>query len=143
MNILNTLYRFVRREKEIAETKAEASETESMRYRQRAEHLQRDLDENKAALELELERTKGRMLTEEEHNDIMEKVKKGKEYEVLNKDLEQQKAEQVTKAKTLLEKVTSMTADMKSLQENKKALESEKGSWLAEKTALKAEVLEY
>ncbi|XP_057291201.1 nucleoprotein TPR-like isoform X3 [Hydractinia symbiolongicarpus] len=134
------LLRFVRREKEIAETKAEASETESMRYRQRAEHLQRDLDENKAALELELERTKGRMLTEEEHNDIMEKVKKGKEYEVLNKDLEQQKAEQVTKAKTLLEKVTSMTADMKSLQESKKALESEKSSWLAEKTALKAEI---
>ena len=49
----------MRREKEIAETKAEALETESMRYKQRAEHLQRDLDETKAALELEFERTKG------------------------------------------------------------------------------------
>jgi len=57
--LISFLRRFVRREKEIAETKVEALETESMRYRQRAEHLQRDLDETKAALELEFERTKG------------------------------------------------------------------------------------
>ena len=105
MLLSSSLSRFVRREKEIAETKAEASETESMRYRQRAEHLQRDLDETKAALELELQRTQGRMLTEEEHKDMVEKVKKAKEYEELNKNLEKQKVELLTKNKALTEKV--------------------------------------
>ena len=97
--------RFVRREKEISETKAEALETESMRYRQRAEHLQRDLDETKAALELEFERTKGRMLTEAEFKDINEKVKKAKEFEMLNKELEKQKNNEIAKGRSLLDKV--------------------------------------
>ena len=95
----------MRREKEISETKAEALETESMRYRQRAEHLQRDLDETKSALELEFERTKGRMLTEVEYKEMMEKVKKAKEYELLNKEMEKQKNIEMTKNKALLEKV--------------------------------------
>lgn len=95
----------MRREKEIAETKAEASETESMRYRQRAEHLQRDLEETKKALELELQRTKGLMLTEEEHKSVMEKVKKCKEFEVLIKELEKQKTVEMSKSKSSLEKV--------------------------------------
>ena len=99
------LLRFVRREKEIAETKAEASETESMRYRQRAEHLQRDLEETKQTLELEFERTKGLMLTKDEHKEIMEKIKKCKELEVLNKELEKQKASDTLKLKNLNEKV--------------------------------------
>ena len=97
--------RFVRREKEIAETKAEASETESMRYRQRAEHLQRDLDESKTALELEQQRTKGRMLTEDEHNELLEKVKKMKEFEELNKNLEKEAFEFDKKQKMFMEKV--------------------------------------
>lgn len=105
--LLCAFFRFVRREKEIAETKAEASETESMRYRQRAEHLQRDLEETKQALELELERTKGLMLTEEEHKNFTEKVKKCKELEVLTKELEKQKMAEISKNKTFMEKVRS------------------------------------
>lgn len=104
-NLLLLPLRFVRREKEISETKAEALETESMRYRQRAEHLQRDLDETKAALELEFERTKGRMLTEAEFKDINEKVKKAKEFEMLNKELEKQKNNEIAKGRSLLDKV--------------------------------------
>lgn len=134
------LLRFVRREKEISETKAEALETESMRYRQRAEHLQRDLEESKKALELEFERTKGRMLTEQEHKEVTEKVKKAKEYEVLNKELEKQKTIEINKSKILQEKARKLEEQLKPLQENKKTLENEKNTWLAEKTALKSEI---
>ena len=134
------LLRFVRREKEIAETKCEASESESMRYRQRAEHLQRDIDETKAALELELQRTQGRMLTELEYKDMMEKVKKCKEYEGLNRDLERQKVALVTQARNQNDKLRKFEAQIKPLEEAKKNLESDKSSWLAEKTALKAEI---
>ena len=101
------LHRFVRREKEIAETKAEASETESMRYRQRAEHLQRDLEETKAALELELQRTQGKMLTEEEHKDMLEKLKKLKQLEGTNAELEKQKSSLEEKFKNQSEKVSN------------------------------------
>ena len=99
--------RFVRREKEIAETKAEASETESMRYRQRAEHLQRDLEETKEALELELQRTQGKMLTEEEHKDMLEKLKKLKQLEGINSELEKQKSSLEDKLKNQAEKVSN------------------------------------
>jgi len=134
------LLRFVRREKEISDTKAEASEVESMRYRQRAEHLQRDLDETKEALELELQRTQGKMLTEEEHNDMVEKLKKLNELEGINTDLVKQKEIQNEANKNLTEKCKKAEMEMKSLQDNKKSLEGEKNAWLAEKTALKGEI---
>ncbi|XP_065676121.1 nucleoprotein TPR-like isoform X1 [Hydra vulgaris] len=134
------LLRFVRREKEIAETKAEACKTESMRFRQRAEHLQRDIDETKAALELEMKRTQGHMLSEEEYKDVMEKVNKVSEFEVLNNVLEKEKLNLISKNEQLRDQVKKLEIEMKPLLESKKALDGEKNVWLAEKTALKSEI---
>ena len=44
------------------------------RYRPRAEYLQRDSDKTKAALELERQRTQGRVLTEEEYKEVSVKL---------------------------------------------------------------------
>lgn len=97
--------RFVRREKEIAETKREASESESLRYRQRADFLQRELDETIRALETERQRTQGRMLSEQEFADTMEKVRKFHELDVANKEHEKARSALTSQNKTLNDKV--------------------------------------
>ncbi|XP_065676170.1 nucleoprotein TPR-like isoform X2 [Hydra vulgaris] len=134
------LLRYVRRKKEIAETKAEACKTESMRFQQQAEHLQRDINQTKAALELEMKRTQGHMLSEEEYKDVMEKVNKVSEFEVLNNALEKEKLNLISKIEQLQDQVKKLEVEMKLLLESKKALDGEKNVWLAEKTALKSEI---
>lgn len=48
--------RFIRREKEIAETKFEVAQVESLRYRQRVELLERELQELQDSLNAEREK---------------------------------------------------------------------------------------
>lgn len=48
--------RFIRREKEIAETRFEVAQVESLRYRQRVEHLERELQELQDSLNAEREK---------------------------------------------------------------------------------------
>lgn len=50
------LFRFVRREKQIAVAQCEASEGEALRYKQRVEHQDRELKELQEALNAERER---------------------------------------------------------------------------------------
>ena len=45
------------------------------------------------------------MLTETEYKEVTEKVKKAKEYEVANKELEKQKNTEASKNKALMDKV--------------------------------------
>lgn len=50
------LFRFVRRDKEIAVAQSEASEGEALRYKQQVEHKNRELKELQEALNAERER---------------------------------------------------------------------------------------
>ena len=51
------LYRFLRREKDIAETRAELAQSESLRLRQKCDHLERQYEEAHRNLTGERERT--------------------------------------------------------------------------------------
>ncbi|XP_065056789.1 nucleoprotein TPR-like isoform X2 [Rhopilema esculentum] len=137
---LYEVIRFIRREKEIAETKFEALQSESLRYRQRCDHFEKELEETQAALELERKRTLGLMLSKEEHEDIMAKVARVAELTELNKELEKQKEELGKKHSTVNAKVKQLEDQIKSMKEGRRSLEEEKGSWFAEKTALKSEI---
>lgn len=53
--------RFIRREKEIAETRFEVAQVESLRYRQRVEHLERELQELQDSLNAEREKVQVRL----------------------------------------------------------------------------------
>ena len=68
-------------------------------------HLQKKVKETKAALELELQRTKGRMLTEVEHQNLIEKVEQVKQFEEINDNLKNEVQEMDKKYKMLVEKV--------------------------------------
>lgn len=56
-------YRFIRREKEIAETRFEVAQVESLRYRQRVELLERELQELQDSLNAEREKVQVRALS--------------------------------------------------------------------------------
>ena len=91
--------RFVRREKEIAETKGELSQSESMRYQQRCEYLEKQLEDAKKSLSVEKSQSQVDVQTAAQHADIMEKVEKLNELTESNKVLvdEKQKLEQKIK----------------------------------------------
>lgn len=97
--------RFIRREKEIAETKFEALQSENIRFRQRCEHFEKELEETQAALGLERKRTQGLMLSKEEHEELMGRVARVTELDLLNKEIQQQKEDLVKDNEMVKKKV--------------------------------------
>ena len=66
--------RFVRREKDIAETKRELAETENQRHRRLSEQLQRQLDETREQLKQVEAAAKTHSMTSTQHAEILAKV---------------------------------------------------------------------
>ncbi len=83
--------RFVRKEKEIAETKSELLQSESVRYQQRLEYVEKQLQETEQILEKEKQRTKSLPVDVAEHEEIMKKVEMLAEMEEMNKVLNSEK----------------------------------------------------
>ena len=67
--------RYVRREKNIADTKREIAEAENLRNKQLAEHLQRQLQETKEELKEVSAAAKSQAVTNAQHSEILAKVK--------------------------------------------------------------------
>ena len=70
-----TLFRYVRREKEIAQTKRELAESENTRNQQLVEHLQRQLTEAQDQLREVGEAARVHSETAAQHAEILSKVK--------------------------------------------------------------------
>ena len=67
-------HRYVRREKEIAETKRDLADSENTRHKQLVEHLQRQLSEAKQQLSEVNEAARLHSETEAQHAEILKKV---------------------------------------------------------------------
>eukprot|EP00794_Sanderia_malayensis_P010976 gene10976-12139_t len=137
---LYEVIRFLRREKEIAETKCEAAQSESIRYRQRCEYHENELEETQSALQLERRRTQGQMLTVEEHAELTSKVSQVAELTETNAELEKCKSQLEQTNNVLTDKTQKLEEELEPLRQSKKLLEEEKGSLIAEKAALKSEI---
>uniref|UniRef100_A0A672I314 Translocated promoter region a, nuclear basket protein n=1 Tax=Salarias fasciatus TaxID=181472 RepID=A0A672I314_SALFA len=68
------ILRFVRREKEIAETRCEASDKEALRYKQRVEHQDREIKELHEALNVERERMQATVKTLAQQEEQLKKM---------------------------------------------------------------------
>ena len=66
--------RYVRREKEIAETKQDLAESENTRHQQKAEHLQRRLEEAEGQLREVTEQARAHSETAAQHAEVLAKV---------------------------------------------------------------------
>ncbi|KAI8486327.1 hypothetical protein Bbelb_358260 [Branchiostoma belcheri] len=105
---------FIRREKDISETRFEVAQAESVRYQQRLEQLERQLSEAQQALAEERSRTEATAQTALQHQELIKKV------ETLN--------------------VQQLQKDIEPLQESNRKLSTMNGSLQAENTMLKKDV---
>ncbi|KAH0504776.1 Nucleoprotein TPR [Microtus ochrogaster] len=138
------ILRFIRREKEIAETKFEVAQVESLRYRQRVELLERELQELQDSLNAEREKVQVTAKTMAQHEELMKKTETMNVVMETNKMLREEKERleqnlQQMQAKTNLE-VRKLELDILPLQEANAELSEKSGMLQAEKKLLEEDV---
>ncbi|XP_074635323.1 nucleoprotein TPR-like isoform X3 [Acropora palmata] len=137
------IIRFVRREKEISETKCELSQSESIRYQQRCEYLEgqiQDLQKN-----ISEQRTQSEVDSQmaAQHAEVMEKVQKLNELTEANKILTSEKETTEETVREMATKIQHLEAEMRPLKDNVQSLTTQKDALSAEKTALKNEIVRW
>lgn len=132
--------RFIRKEKEIAETKLELVQSECVRYQQRLAYVEKQLTETEGNLERERRRSNMSVKDSKEHDEIMEKVEKFGEIEELNKVLISEKESLMNRIDETDSQVKQLQHEMMSLKESIKSLISQKDMLVGEKTGLKNEI---
>ena len=75
VSVSYSLCRYIRREKQISDTKMEMSQSQKIRLQESCDHLQRKLTETEKMLSEERERNTMNMKSAEEHKAILAKVR--------------------------------------------------------------------
>ncbi|XP_039591515.1 translocated promoter region b, nuclear basket protein isoform X1 [Polypterus senegalus] len=134
------ILRFVRREKEIAETKYEVAQVESLRYRQRVEHLEREQKELQDSLNAEREKMQVTTKTLAQHEELMKKMENMNVLVETNKMLREEKERIEQEMQQAQAKVRKLEADILPLQESNAELSERSGMLQAEKKLLEEDV---
>ncbi|XP_015491580.1 nucleoprotein TPR isoform X3 [Parus major] len=134
------ILRFIRREKEIAETRFEVAQVESLRYRQRVEHLERELQELQDSLNAEREKVQVTAKTIAQHEELMKKTETMNILIETNKMLREEKERLEQDLQQIQAKVRKLEADILPLQESNAELSEKSGMLQAEKKLLEEDV---
>ncbi|XP_060088376.1 nucleoprotein TPR [Heteronotia binoei] len=134
------ILRFIRREKEIAETRFEVAQVESLRYRQRVEHLERELQELQESLNAEREKVQVTAKTVAQHEELMKKTETMNVLIETNKMLREEKERLEQELQQTQAKVRKLEADILPLQESNTELSEKSGMLQAEKKLLEEDV---
>ncbi|XP_077188778.1 nucleoprotein TPR isoform X2 [Paroedura picta] len=134
------ILRFIRREKEIAETRFEVAQVESLRYRQRVEHLEREIQELQESLNAEREKVQVTARTVAQHEELMKKTETMNVLIETNKMLREEKERLEQELQQTQAKVRKMEADILPLQESNTELSEKSGMLQAEKKLLEEDV---
>ncbi|KAM9283885.1 nucleoprotein TPR isoform 5-T5 [Morus bassanus] len=134
------ILRFIRREKEIAETRFEVAQVESLRYRQRVEHLERELQELQDSLNAEREKVQVTAKTIAQHEELMKKTETMNVLIETNKMLREEKERLEQELQQIQAKVRKLEADILPLQESNAELSEKSGMLQAEKKLLEEDV---
>nr|XP_013799993.1 PREDICTED: nucleoprotein TPR [Apteryx mantelli mantelli] len=134
------ILRFIRREKEIAETRFEVAQVESLRYRQRVEHLERELQELQDSLNAEREKVQITAKTIAQHEELMKKTETMNVLIETNKMLREEKERLEQELQQMQAKVRKLEADILPLQESNAELSEKSGMLQAEKKLLEEDV---
>ncbi|CAH3021550.1 unnamed protein product [Porites evermanni] len=137
------IIRFVRREKEISETKCELSQSESIRFQQRCEYLEGQIEELQKNITEQRTQSEVDTQTAAQHAEIMEKVEKLNELTEANKVLANEKASAEETVRELVTKIQQLEGEMRPLKVDIQSLTTQKDAMLAEKTALKNEIVRW
>uniref|UniRef100_A0A0B8RPS6 Nucleoprotein TPR n=1 Tax=Philothamnus irregularis TaxID=1899461 RepID=A0A0B8RPS6_9SAUR len=134
------ILRFIRREKEIAETRFEVAQVESLRYRQQVEHLERELHELQQSLNAEREKVQVTAKTIAQHEELMKKTETMNVLIETNKILREEKEKLEQELQQMQAKVRKLEADILPLQESNAELSEKSGMLQAEKKLLEEDV---
>ncbi|CAB1324105.1 unnamed protein product [Coregonus sp. 'balchen'] len=124
------ILRFVRREKEIAESRFEVAQGESLRHRLRVEHLERELRELQERL------TK----TLAQHDELMKKTETMSVLMETNKMLREEKERMEQELQQTQAKVRKLESDIMPMQESNAELSEKSGMLQAEKRILEEDI---
>ncbi|KAA0719100.1 Nucleoprotein TPR NPC-associated intranuclear protein [Triplophysa tibetana] len=141
------ILRFVRREKEIAETRMEVAQVEALRYKQRMEYLEGELKELQESLSAEREKLQVTAKTLAQQEDMIKRMESMNALTETNKMLKNEKnrleheLQQIqAKARTREHTLRKLEADIQPLQESNAGLSEKNGSLEVEKRLLEEDV---
>ncbi|XP_077991395.1 nucleoprotein TPR-like [Glandiceps talaboti] len=134
------IIRFIRREKDIAEAKCEVAQAESIRHKQKCEHLEKQLEETHGNLQEERERSQVSAKAAAQHQDLMQKIETLNVLTDSNKLLREEKDKLEQEHQQLESKVKQLETDVTPLQEQNRELSNKNVALMAEKDSLLGEV---
>ncbi|XP_036378661.1 translocated promoter region b, nuclear basket protein isoform X2 [Megalops cyprinoides] len=134
------ILRFVRQEKEIAETRFEVAQVESLRHRQRVEHLERELRDLQDSLNAEREKVQVTAKTLAQHDELMKKTETMNVLVETNKMLREERERLEQELQQTQAKVSKLEADIMPLQESNAELSEKSGMLQAEKKLLEEDI---
>ncbi|XP_070974067.1 nucleoprotein TPR-like isoform X1 [Oncorhynchus clarkii lewisi] len=130
------ILRFVRREKEIAETQFEVAEVETLRYKQQVEHQDRELKELQESLNAEREKLQLTAKTMAQHDEKMKRMENLNVLVETNKMLKEERERLEQELHQTQAKVRKLEADITPLQDSNSELSEKNGMLQAEKKLL-------
>ncbi|XP_038056577.1 nucleoprotein TPR-like [Patiria miniata] len=132
--------KFLRREKEIAETRSELAQSETLRLKQRCEHLERQYEEAHRNLTGERERTQVMAQTTAKHQELLKKVETLNALTDSNRMLREEKDRLDQQVQQLEAKVGQLENDIQPLQDQNRDLEAKRDALNTDKIGLTIEV---
>ncbi|XP_069377798.1 translocated promoter region b, nuclear basket protein isoform X6 [Paralichthys olivaceus] len=134
------ILRFVRREKEMAESRFEVAQGESLRHRLRVEHLERELKEMQDSLSAARERMQVTAKTLAQHDELMKKTETMSILMETNKMLREEKEKMEQELQQSQAKVQKLESDIMPMQQANSELSEKSGMLQAEKKVLEEEI---
>ncbi|XP_045063646.1 nucleoprotein TPR-like isoform X2 [Coregonus clupeaformis] len=134
------ILRFVRREKEVAESRLEVAQGESRRHRLRVEHLERELRELQESLSAERERMQVTAKTLAQHDELMKKTETMSVLMETNKMLREEKEGMEQELQLTQAKVRKLELDVMPMHESNAELSEKSGMLQAEKRILEEDI---
>ncbi|KAM4022992.1 nucleoprotein TPR isoform 2-T2 [Anomaloglossus baeobatrachus] len=134
------ILRFVRREKEIAETRFEVAQVECLRYRQRIDHMEKEMNELQDSLNSEREKVQVTAKTIAQHDELMRKTETMNVLIETNRLLREEKEKLDRDLQQLQAKIRKLEANILPLQESNSELSEKSGMLQAEKKLLEEDV---
>uniref|UniRef100_A0A672R9Z6 Nucleoprotein TPR n=1 Tax=Sinocyclocheilus grahami TaxID=75366 RepID=A0A672R9Z6_SINGR len=134
------ILRFVRREKEIAESRFEVVQGESLRHRLRVEHLERELKDVQESLNAEREKMQVTAKTLAQHDELMKKTETMNVLMETNKMLREEKKKLEQELQDTQAKVRKLESDILPMQESNAELSEKSGMLQAEKKLLEEDI---
>uniref|UniRef100_A0A4W3JKZ7 Nucleoprotein TPR n=1 Tax=Callorhinchus milii TaxID=7868 RepID=A0A4W3JKZ7_CALMI len=134
------ILRFVRREREIADTKFEVAQVECLRYRQRMENLEREMKEVQNNLNSEREKVQVTAKTLAQHDELMKKTETMNVLIETNKMLRDERERLEQELQQSHSKIRKLESDILPLQESNTELSEKSGMLQAEKKLLEEDL---